>query len=463
MAVDAQASVSDTLDGVEDALSQRIAELEAYVAGLLRVCDERLELIHQLDRAVREKEAYTAALQAQTAELQERTAELQQVCDERLEVIRQLDQAAESRMSVIQRLETRYQDRTDALHQIEDRYRDRTALIQRLETRCRELEQELREQRKHGGRLRTRQKASIARALAQALNEPIDTETPKPAPQPRSLDRILANEVVIRPSVVSAGTQLRELWQFRHLFMALVWRNVRVEFDATRLGSAWAVARPLLFAVVFAFFRTLSGANTYVEIPYWLYVYSGLLLWTYFTDTATNVAGALRVDAALLTKVYYPRLLTPLVPAVAGLLTIAVGMVPLAFMMLWTGMRPGWSILLLPLVLIPCVLAALGLGLLVSALSIENRDWERVLTYGLTIGLWLSPVIYAPEMIPHGFIDVFHLNPMSGILMSFRAALFQEVTMPTWEWVYSAVASVVLLLVGLWAFRRTELRLVDRL
>ena len=99
----------------------------------------------------------------------------------------------------------------------------------------------------------------------------------------------------------------------------------------------------------------------------------------------------------------------------------------------------------------------------VSALSIESRDWERVLAYGLTIGLWLSPVIYAPEMIPHGFIDVFHLNPMSGILMSFRAALFQEVTMPTWEWVYSAVASVVLLLVGLWAFRRTELRLVDRL
>jgi len=138
-------------------------------------------------------------------------------------------------------------------------------------------------------------------------------------------------------------------------------------------------------------------------------------------------------------------------------------MVPLAIMMAWTGMRPGWTILLLPLALIPCVLAALGLGLLVSALSIENRDWERVLAYGLTIALWLSPVIYAPEMIPHGFVDVFHMNPMSGILMGFRAALFEEVTMPTWEWVYSAVASVVLLLIGVWAFRRTELRMVDRL
>jgi lipopolysaccharide transport system permease protein len=276
-------------------------------------------------------------------------------------------------------------------------------------------------------------------------------------------DRIFSSETVIRPSAIPFNVQLREMWQYRHLFMALVWRNVRVEFDATRLGAAWAVARPLLFAAVFAFFRTLSGANTHVEIPYWLYVYSGLLLWTYFTDTATNVAGAVRVDAALLTKVYYPRLITPLVPTVAGLLTVAVGMVPLAIMMLWTGMRPGWTILLLPLVLIPCILSALGLGLLVSALSIENRDWERVLAYGMTIALWLSPVIYAPEMIPHGFVDVFHLNPMSGILMSFRAALFADVSMPAWEWVYSAVASVVLLLIGLWAFRKTELRMVDRL
>src|SRR6202008_1010942 len=126
----------------------------------------------------------------------------------------------------------------------------------------------------------------------------------------------------------------------------------------------------------------------------------------------------------LLTKVYYPRLLSPLVPTVAGLLTVVVGMGPMAIMSIWSGMRPDWSILLLPLILIPCVLSALGLGLLVSALSIENRDWERVLAYGMTIALWLSPVIYAPEMIPHGFVDVFHLNPMSGILMSFRAALF---------------------------------------
>jgi len=437
------------------------AEWEAYAGRLERHLEERREVIERLDEAVRELEA--------------RTAELQRVCDERLEVIHQLDRAAQGRMNVIQRLEARSQERTEALQQLEARYRERTAVlehiearyrersafIQRLEARYRDLEHELRELRRHGGRHRSRRKDSIARALAQALSEP--AATPQPVPQPEVLERILNSETVIRPAVVPAGVQLRELWQFRHLFVALVWRNVRVEFDATRLGSAWAVARPLLFAAVFAFFRTLSGANTHVEIPYWLYVYSGLLLWTYFTDTATNVAGALRVDAALLTKVYYPRLLTPLVPTVAGLLTVAVGMVPLAIMMVWTGMRPGWPILLLPLVLIPCIFAALGLGLLFSALSIENRDWERVLAYGLTIGLWLSPVIYAPEMIPHGFVDIFHLNPMSGILMGFRAALFDAVTVPVWEWVYSVVASVVLLLIGLWAFRRTELRMVDRL
>lgn len=281
--------------------------------------------------------------------------------------------------------------------------------------------------------------------------------------RPRSLERIANTEIVIRPSSIPFSVQVRELWQYRHLFIALVWRNVRVEFDATRLGSAWATARPLMFALVFAMFRNLSGAQTRVEIPYLLYVYSGLLLWTYFIDATTNSASAIRMDVALLSKVYYPRLLTPLVPAVASLLTVVVGLGPLAIMMIWTGVYPSWPILLLPIVILPCFFLSLGLGILVSSFSIENRDWERVLAYSLTVALWLSPVIYAPEMIPHQFVDIFHLNPMSGILMGFRAALFEGQTLPVWEWVYSLISSIVVLALGIWAFRRTELRLVDRL
>lgn len=283
------------------------------------------------------------------------------------------------------------------------------------------------------------------------------------APLPPPPERIFSSETVIRPSAIPFNVQLREMWQYRHLFMALVWRNVRIEFDAMRLGSLWAVSRPLLFAAVFGFFRHLSGANTYVDVPYVPYVYSGLLLWTYFSDAATNAASAVRMDVALLSKIYYPRLLTPLVPTISNLVTLLIGIVPLFIIMAWTEVHPGWSILFLPIVILPCIIFALGLGLLVSALSIEDRDWERVLAFGLTIGLWIAPVIYSPEMIPDGIREIYHLNPMSGALLGFRAVLFDSLPFPAWEWTYSLVSSCAVFALGVRVFRRTELRLIDRL
>jgi lipopolysaccharide transport system permease protein len=304
-----------------------------------------------------------------------------------------------------------------------------------------------------------------AEVPVEAAPDPPVAEPPcavRAAPPPPP-DRIFSTETVIRPSAIPFTVQLREMWQYRHLFMVLVWRNVRLEFDAMRLGSIWAVSRPLLFAAVFGFFRHLSGANTYVDVPYVPYVYSGLLLWTYFTDAATNAASAVRMDVSLLSKIYYPRLLTPLVPAVSNLVTLIVGMVPLAIIMAWSNVHPGWVILFLPIAILPCVVFALGLGLLVSSLSIEDRDWERVLAFGLTIGLWIAPVIYAPEMIPDGVREIYHLNPMTGALLGFRAVLFNGVPFPTSEWLYSLVSSCAIFALGLRVFRSTELRLVDRL
>lgn len=273
------------------------------------------------------------------------------------------------------------------------------------------------------------------------------------------------SEIVTRISPMAPGLAAigRELWQFRHLFVALVWRNIRVEFDATRLGSAWAVARPILFTLVFVMFRGFSGANTHVDVPYGLYVFSGLVLWTYFLDAATASAGAIRVDSALLSKVYYPRLLTPIVPVVSSLVNVAIAVVPLAVMMLWYGVHPGLGVVLLPLVILQSVALALGIGLLVSSISIENRDWERALAFVLSIGLWLSPVVYSPRMIPGLLYDLYHLNPMVGVLLAFRAVLFDGFPLPVWEWAYSVACTVVVLLIGLWSFRRTEAELADRL
>ena len=290
---------------------------------------------------------------------------------------------------------------------------------------------------------------------------PTSVAVDRPGPVPPSSHEDLVTE--IRPIGPGFRAVLGELWQFRHLFAALVWRNVRVEFDATRLGSAWAIARPVLFTLVFVLFRGFSGANTHVELPYALYVFSGLVLWMYFLDAATSSAGAIRLDSALLTKVYYPRLLTPLVPVVASLINIVIALVPLVAMMIWFGVRPGALVVLLPIVMIQVVALALGVGTLVSAISIENRDWERALAFLLSLGLWLSPVIYAPDMIPNALRDVYHLNPMVGLLLAFRAALFDGFPLPIADWLYSLACTMIILALGVWAFRRTEARLADRL
>lgn len=267
----------------------------------------------------------------------------------------------------------------------------------------------------------------------------------------------------IRPEGPGIGTTLVELWRYRHLFLALVWRNVRVEFDATRLGSAWAIARPVFLTLVFVLFRGFSGANTYVDLPYPLYVFSGLVLWTYFLDAASASAIAMRNDSALLSKVYYPRLLTPLVPVVASLVSVGIALAPIAALMLWYGVWPGWHLVLLPVVLAQAIALSLGVGTIVAAFSVENRDWERALTFILSTGLWISPVVYAPDMIPNSLRGVYHLNPMVGLLLAFRATLFADFPLPTLEWLYSGLATAAILALGVWAFRRTETQLADRL
>jgi lipopolysaccharide transport system permease protein len=297
--------------------------------------------------------------------------------------------------------------------------------------------------------------------MSPAPASPVVTLPQTPSSPEPSSDRRAVTE--IRPVAPGLRVVLNELWQYRHLFAALVWRNVRVEFDATRLGSAWAIGRPILFTSVFVLFRGFSGANTHVDIPYALYVFSGLVLWTYFLDAATSSAGAIRLDSALLTKVYYPRLLTPLVPVVASLVNVGIALVPLAAMMIWYGVRPGWPIVLLPIVLIQALAMALGVGTIVSSISIENRDWERALAFALSVGMWASPVMYAPDMIPHALQSLYHVNPMVGLLLAFRAVLFDGFPPPTWEWLYSLVCTVVVLAIGVWAFRRSEAQLADRL
>jgi len=270
-------------------------------------------------------------------------------------------------------------------------------------------------------------------------------------------------EIVIRPPGAFARVSYRELCHFRGMLWRKTQQKIRLQYDDMWLGFFWAVARPLIMVFVFWAFRGLSQARTGVTIPYPLYVYSGLTVWFYFTEVSTGVAKSLFRDAGLIQKVYFPRLISPLSHLFAETYNLALSSLPLLVMMAIYGEYPGWCLILLPLVLAQIMLLGLGLGMMFSSMALSSRDWERVLKFGLYIGLWLSPVIYSVDMIPKKHELLYLLNPMGGSLLAIRAALFGHFEFPWASWLYAVGFSIVLLAVGLLMFQRSERNLADRI
>jgi lipopolysaccharide transport system permease protein len=229
------------------------------------------------------------------------------------------------------------------------------------------------------------------------------------------------------------------------------------------LGFAWAMARPLAMMLVFSVLKSLAKVETAVHIPYLAYLYSGLILWFFFTESVTDASASLERDSSLIRKVYYPRLISPLVPVVANLFTFAVSALPLIPIMIYYGLYPDWRIVLLPLVIVQMVLLVLGVGCVFTVLTLLSRDWHRLLNLALYLGMFVSPVIYLPEIIPPVVRWVYHANPLSGSLLAFRATLFADIGLPLLPWLYSIVFSLVVFAGGLLLFKRYERELLDRI
>lgn len=274
---------------------------------------------------------------------------------------------------------------------------------------------------------------------------------------------IMETEVIIRPPKPVGLSQLWELLRFRSVLFSMAHRKVKSEFGDLTLGMFWVVARPLLMTAIFIWLKHVSQAMTGVTVSYGAYLYSGLILWFFFVESVSRVAGAVGSDAGLLRKIYFPRLISPISGLLAQLAGFLLSLLPLVFMMIYLEIVPGWRLVLLPLVLLQCMLLAFGIGCIFSALSLQHKDWERLLSLLLYVGLFLSPVIYSPEMLPPVAQKFYMLNPMSGVLLAFRSGLFTDVPWPMTEWLVSWVIALIIAVVGLFSFQRAERVLMDRL
>lgn len=279
-----------------------------------------------------------------------------------------------------------------------------------------------------------------------------------------SQNSIHEQEIVIRPPSGLPFLNLKELYEYRHMLSSLIWKAVRIQFNEMYLNLFWACSRPLSMLAVFHFIKRYSGANMFVVIPYSLYVYSGLIFWFYFIEATNGTAKSVEKDIGLMQRVYFPRLLSPLVPIVSNLYTFGVSAVPLAIMMVWMGVYPGWKIIFFPLVLFQAMVLILGIGTMFASFAIFSRDAERFLKLILYLGLFVSPIIYSPERIDALGQILYFLNPMAAVLLSFRGCLFNDFQFPLWwQLLSSLISSFVILIAGIKMFRRAELYFVDKL
>ncbi|HWS55236.1 MAG TPA: ABC transporter permease [Pyrinomonadaceae bacterium] len=285
-----------------------------------------------------------------------------------------------------------------------------------------------------------------------------------PAPAPPTLQSAASTDdegeargprVLVRSEESGVQLNLGDLWAYRELLYFLTWRDIKVRYKQTLMGALWVVIQPLatmlIAALVFGKFARLDSG----PLPYPLFAYSGLLLWTFFSSGVTSGTYSLVSNSNLVTKVFFPRAFIPAAAVGAGLVDLAIASVLLVGLAAYYGVGLTPSLLLAPAFVALAALLALGAGMLVSALTVKYRDLRHALPFTMQFWMLASPVIYPTEIVPDGWRWLLYVNPLVGILEGFRAALAG--TPVPWPLVaVSAAASVVALLVGYYVFRALE-------
>ena len=263
--------------------------------------------------------------------------------------------------------------------------------------------------------------------------------------------------VVIEPAGRWPRLDIEELWAYRGLLGFLVWRDLKVRYAQTVLGAAWAVLQPVLAMVVFS---VIFGAFAKVPsdgVPYPVFSLAALVPWTYFSTALTGASSSLVGTTNLITKVYFPRLVIPLTPVVAGLVDFAIAMVILLGMMLAYGIVPSVGALaLVPMLVVMMAVTAAGVGCILAALHIKYRDVKYVAPFLVQVWMYASPIVYPMSIVPERWRPLYALNPMAGVIEAFRAVLLGTAGVAWSAIAVSFATSLVLLVVGLFYFRRTE-------
>jgi lipopolysaccharide transport system permease protein len=273
----------------------------------------------------------------------------------------------------------------------------------------------------------------------------------------------METEIVIRPRKRLA-IDWQELFAYRELFFYFAWRSVKVRYKQTAIGASWAILQPFVTMVVFTlFFNRVAGIQSgATAVPYAIFSYTGLLFWNYFSQALTQASNSLVDNQAIITKIYFPKIIPPFSSTIIALIDFAFASIIFVGLLIFYHFTPSLLGLLLvvPAIIVTFVAAA-GPGLFLAALNVKYRDVKQALPFIIQTGLFVTPVIYPVTQIPAKYQWILYLNPMTGVITAMRSSFLG--TGPI-NWGLTAISIAVAIIGfagGLYYFKGREKEFAD--
>jgi lipopolysaccharide transport system permease protein len=276
-----------------------------------------------------------------------------------------------------------------------------------------------------------------------------------------TVPRTAVETIRITPHRGWVGLDLKELWTYRELFEFMIWRALKIRYKQTLFGVAWAVLQPVALTLVFTLFLGRLGGIHPGTVPYPVFALAGLVPWTLFSSGLIGASNSLVDSANLLQKVYFPRLLLPLSAIGTYLFDFVIALGVLFALMIYLGVALSATVLwVLPLASL-CAAVAAAFGVWLAAINVRYRDVRYAVPFIVQVLLFASPVAYASSAIPEQWLPLYRLNPLTGVIEGFRWALLGEGAAPLETVGISIAVTSLVLLSGLFYFRRVERSFAD--
>jgi homopolymeric O-antigen transport system permease protein len=267
---------------------------------------------------------------------------------------------------------------------------------------------------------------------------------------------------VIEPASRFSRPSLRELWEHRDLLYLLARREVSVRYKQSAIGIAWAVVQPLLLGIVFSvFFGRLAKVPSEPGVPYPAFAVSGMVLWLFFASAMSAVTASTLANREMISKVYFPRVIIPVAAVAQPLVDFAIAFVVVLGTLVVYGITPPIQVLLIPVAVGLALATALGIGLWLSALNVRYRDVYLAVPFLIMIGFFVSPITYPFHLVPHYLRAYYAINPIVGVLETYRWMLFPTAPWPGTIVLIPVAMSILLVVSGAFYFQRTEHTFAD--